>query len=81
VTARGRERLRTAVYSLALLVVFLGLWQALSSAGGSASGKAQGIPGPVAVARTAVQMLADPFYDPAPTTRASGSSSRPASAG
>ena len=71
-TARGRERLRTAVYSLALLVVFLGLWQALSLAGGSASGKAQGIPGPVAVARTAVQMLADPFYDHGPNDKGFG---------
>jgi len=31
-TAAGRERLRTIVYSLALLAIFLGAWQALAGA-------------------------------------------------
>ena len=52
-TAARRERLRTTVYSLVLLALFLGLWQTLAGAGGK-GGKGAGIPGPVAVAETVV---------------------------
>ena len=66
----ARERLRTAVYSAALLAAFLVLWQVVAGAGGK-GGKA-GIPGPLAVAQTAWVMLADPFYDHGPNDKGFG---------
>jgi nitrate/nitrite transport system permease protein len=69
-TAARRERLRTVAYSLVLLAIFLAVWQALSGAG--ATGKGQGIPGPLAVGRTALGMLADPFYDRGPNDKGFG---------
>src|SRR5204862_1426465 len=70
-TAAGRERLRTIVYSLVLLAIFLGAWQALAGAGGK-GGKAAGIPGPAAVAETAWHMLSDPFYARGPNDKGFG---------
>ena len=70
-TAARRERVRTVVYSLVLLVVCLGAWQALAGAGGKGS-KGSGIPGPVAVAQTSWHMLADPFYDRGPNDKGFG---------
>jgi nitrate/nitrite transport system permease protein len=65
-----RERLRTLVYAAVLLVAFLGLWQSFAGAGGK--GKGDGIPGPAAVARTAWEMLRDPFYDHGPNDKGFG---------
>jgi nitrate/nitrite transport system permease protein len=65
-----RERVKTITYSLVLLVACLALWQAMAGAGGK--GKADGIPGPMAVARTAVEMLGDPFYDRGPNDKGFG---------
>jgi nitrate/nitrite transport system permease protein len=68
-----RERSRTLVYSLLLLGACLLVWQGLAgSGGGGPSGKNQGIPGPLIVARTAVAMLADPFYDRGPNDKGFG---------
>ena len=69
-SAAGRERFRAFVYGLALLAVALGGWQALAGVGGK--GKADGLPGPAAVARTAVEMLRDPFYDHGPNDKGIG---------
>src|SRR6266508_4970726 len=70
-TAARRERLRTVVYCLVLLAVFLAAWQALAGVGGK-GGKGAGIPGPAAVAQTAWAMLADPFYDRGPNDKGFG---------
>ncbi|HEU5193950.1 MAG TPA: nitrate ABC transporter permease [Methylomirabilota bacterium] len=64
----GRERLRVALYSLLVGVVLLGLWQAL--VGGAPAGK--GLPGPLAVARAAGEMLANPFYNNGPNDKGIG---------
>jgi nitrate/nitrite transport system permease protein len=61
----GRERLRVVCYSLLLAVIFLGIWQAAVT--GNKPGK--GLPGPAAVARTAAEMLANPFYDRGPNDK------------
>jgi nitrate/nitrite transport system permease protein len=71
VTAAGRERVRTAVYGLLLLALFLGAWQALAGAGGRGA-RGGGIPGPAAVAETSWHMLADPFYDRGPNDKGFG---------
>jgi len=65
-----RERYRAIVYGLILLAMFLGGWQAVAGVGGK--GKGDGIPGPVVVARTAWEMLADPFYDRGPNDKGFG---------
>ena len=70
-TAARRERFKAIVYSLVLLAVFLAVWQILAGAGGK-GGKSAGIPGPVTVAQTAGQMLADPFYDRGPNDKGFG---------
>ena len=64
----GRDRLRVICYSLLLAVVFLAAWQA--AVAGNKPGK--GLPGPAAVARTAVDMLANPFYDNGPNDKGIG---------
>ena len=70
-TPARRERLRTVVYSLILLAMFLGAWQALAGAGGK-GGKGAGIPGPISVGLTAWTMLSDPFYDRGPNDKGFG---------
>jgi nitrate/nitrite transport system permease protein len=62
------DRVRVVLYSILLGVVFLGAWQALS--GLTPPGK--GLPGPLAVAHTAVEMLANPFYDNGPNDKGIG---------
>ena len=63
-----RQRARVVCYSLLLGVLFVGAWQA--SVAGNASGK--GVPGPAAVAGTAVEMLSHPFYDNGPNDKGIG---------
>ena len=69
-TPAARERFRTVVYGLVILALVLGAWQALAGLGGK--GKADGLPGPAAVGRTAVEMLSDPFYDRGPNDKGFG---------
>ena len=64
----SRERVRVICYSVLLAVIFLGIWQA--SVAGNKPGK--GVPGPAAVARTAVEMLSNPFYDNGPNDKGIG---------
>ena len=64
----GRERTRVVCYSVLLAVVFLAAWQA--AVVGNKPGK--GLPGPAAVARTAVEMLANPFYNNGPNDKGIG---------
>ena len=62
------DRLRVVAYAVLLGVVFLGVWQALT--GLSPAGK--GLPGPLAVGRTAAEMLANPFYNNGPNDKGIG---------
>ena len=62
------ERLRVALYTVLVGVALLGLWQALVA--GTPKGK--GLPGPMAVAQTAADMLAHPFYDNGPNDKGIG---------
>ena len=64
----SRERVRVICYSVLLAVIFLGIWQA--SVAGNKPGK--GVPGPAAVARTAVEMLSNPFYNNGPNDKGIG---------
>ena len=64
----GEDRARVICYSLLLALVFLGIWQA--SVAGNKPGK--GLPGPVAVAQTATEMLANPFYNNGPNDKGIG---------
>jgi nitrate/nitrite transport system permease protein len=62
------DRLRVIAYSLLLGGVFLAVWQALT--GLTPPGK--GLPGPLAVAATAAEMLANPFYNNGPNDKGIG---------
>ena len=71
-----RDRLRVFGFSVLLGLAFLLLWQALAS--GQPAGR--GIPGPLAVAATAVEMLTNPFYNNGPNDKGIGLQLRRASA-
>src|SRR2546430_16354747 len=64
----ARERVRVICYSVLLGMIFLGIWQA--SVAGNKPGK--GLPGPVAVAHTAIEMLSNPFYSNGPNDKGIG---------
>jgi nitrate/nitrite transport system permease protein len=66
-----RDRRRVVLYSLIVLAAFLAAWQFVAEPA-TATGKAKGLPGPLAVARTAVEMIADPFYDNGPNDKGIG---------
>jgi nitrate/nitrite transport system permease protein len=63
-----RDRVRVVCYSMLLAVVFLAIWQA--SVAGNKPGK--GLPGPGAVAHTAIEMLSNPFYNNGPNDKGIG---------
>lgn len=65
------ERKRSIATSLLLLTMFLGIWQ-LSVKTPMPGVKAQGLPGPAAVASRAWEMIADPFYDNGPNDKGIG---------
>jgi nitrate/nitrite transport system permease protein len=65
------ERKRSLVSSVVLLTIFLALWQ-LTVKTPTPGVKAQGLPGPVAVASRAWEMIADPFYDNGPNDKGIG---------
>lgn len=62
------DRLRVVCYAVLLGLAVLTVWQA--AVAGNKPG--QGVPGPAAVARTAVEMLAHPFYDNGPNDKGIG---------
>ena len=64
----GGSRIRVVAYSVLVGLVLLAAWQA--AVAGQPAGK--GLPGPAAVAATAVQMLAHPFYDHGPNDKGIG---------
>jgi len=65
------ERKRAILSSVVLLTVFLGIWQ-LSVKTPTPGVKAEGLPGPVAVASRAWEMVSDPFYDNGPNDKGIG---------
>jgi len=63
-----RDRLRVTVYSVLIGLVLLAVWQAAITG----RPKGRSIPGPAAVAATAAEMLAHPFYDNGPNDKGIG---------
>jgi nitrate/nitrite transport system permease protein len=63
-----RDRVRVLCYSGLLGLIVLALWQA--AVGSTPAGK--GLPGPLAVAATAWEMLANPFYNNGPNDKGIG---------
>src|SRR5712692_10188191 len=63
-----RDRLRVIGFSALLGLAFLFLWQALTSV----QPAGRGVPGPLAVGATAVQMLSHPFYNNGPNDKGIG---------
>jgi nitrate/nitrite transport system permease protein len=64
------DRQRVAIYSVLLFLSFLFLWQLISTP--AAGGKTQGLPGPLPVAKTAWEMISNPFYDNGPNDKGIG---------
>ena len=62
------DRLRVITYSVLLGAAVLVVWQAI--VGGAPAGK--GLPGPLAVGRAALEMLANPFYNNGPNDKGIG---------
>ena len=65
------ERKKSILSSVVLLTVFLAIWQ-LSVQTPIPGGKAEGLPGPVAVAARAWEMISDPFYNNGPNDKGIG---------
>jgi nitrate/nitrite transport system permease protein len=63
-----RDRLRVVLYAGLIGLVLLGVWQA--AVAGKPAGR--GLPGPAAVAHTAVEMLSHPFYNNGPNDKGIG---------
>jgi len=59
--AKTKERQKVIISSLLFLVVFILFWQLNTKP--SVGGKTEGLPGPIAVAERAWEMLSNPFYD------------------
>jgi nitrate/nitrite transport system permease protein len=68
--AKAKERQKVWLLSLLLLLVFLFFWQAGSKP--SVGGRTEGLPGPLAVAERAWEMLSNPFYDRGPNDKGIG---------
>jgi nitrate/nitrite transport system permease protein len=64
------ERVRTVFISTFFLMGALLAWQMISMP--STAGRSQGLPGPVAVGKAAVEMLSQPFYDRGPNDKGIG---------
>jgi nitrate/nitrite transport system permease protein len=67
----SNEWKRSIALSVILLTLFLSLWQ-FSVKSPAPGVKAQGLPGPVAVASRAWEMISDPFYDKGPNDKGIG---------
>ena len=65
------ERKKSILSSVVLLTVFLAIWQ-LSVQTPIPGGKAEGLPGPVAVAARAWEVTSDSFYNNGPNYKGIG---------
>jgi len=68
--AKSKERQKVIISSLLFLVVFILFWQLNTKP--SVGGKTEGLPGPLAVAERAWEMLSNPFYDGGPNDKGIG---------
>ena len=68
--AKTKERQKVIISSLLFLVVFILFWQLNTKP--SVGGKTEGLPGPLAVAERAWEMLSNPFYDGGPNDKGIG---------
>ena len=68
--AKARERRKILISSLLFLAVFLFFWQLNTKP--SVGGRTEGLPGPLAVAERAWEMVSDPFYDRGPNDKGIG---------
>src|SRR3970040_675555 len=64
------ERKKTIFSALVLLALMLAVWQLSTQP--PIHGQREGLPGPVAVAERAWEMIADPFYDRGPNDKGIG---------
>ena len=64
------ERKKALFSSLVLFALLLAVWQLATKT--PIQGKTEGLPGPVAVAERAWEMIADPFYDRGPNDKGIG---------
>jgi nitrate/nitrite transport system permease protein len=69
-TAKAKERQKVWLSSLLFLLLFLFFWQAGTKP--SVGGRTEGLPGPLAVAERAWEMLSNPFYDRGPNDKGIG---------
>ncbi|HEY3301964.1 MAG TPA: nitrate ABC transporter permease [Candidatus Binatia bacterium] len=67
---KTKERQKVWLASLVFLLVFLFFWQAGTKP--SVGGRTEGLPGPVAVAERAWEMISNPFYDRGPNDKGIG---------
>ena len=68
--AEARERQKAWLSSLLFLLLFLLFWQLSTKP--SVGGRTEGLPGPLAVAERAWEMVSDPFYDRGPNDKGIG---------
>lgn len=68
--AKVKERQKAWLSSLLFLLLFLFFWHASTKP--SVGGRTEGLPGPLAVAETAWEMLSNPFYDRGPNDKGIG---------
>lgn len=68
--AKTKERQKVLISSLLFLIVFVLFWQLSTKP--SVGGKTEGLPGPLAVAERAWEMLSNPFYDRGPNDKGIG---------
>ena len=64
------DRKKAVLSSLLLLAILLAVWQLATKP--PIQGKTEGLPGPMAVAERAWEMIADPFYDRGPNDKGIG---------
>jgi nitrate/nitrite transport system permease protein len=69
-STKAKERQKVWLSSIVFLLVFLFFWQVGTKP--SVGGRTEGLPGPVAVAERAWEMLSDPFYDRGPNDKGIG---------
>jgi len=67
---KSKERQKVLICSVLFLVASLGFWQLSTKP--SVGGRTEGLPGPLAVAETAWEMLSNPFYDRGPNDKGIG---------
>src|SRR3989338_11576294 len=68
--AKAKERQKAWLSSLLFLLLFLLFWQLSTKP--SVGGRTEGLPGPLAIAERAWEMVSNPFYDRGPNDKGIG---------